>query len=87
MADLSDAIRDEVEELRGLRDDLRLQIHLAKMEAQERWEKAEEDWDNLEAKLSQVASESREAMEDVGQAVKLLVGEIRDGYRHIRDLL
>jgi hypothetical protein len=87
MADWSKRIEEEVEELRGLRDDLRVQVHLAKMEAQERWEKAEEDWESLEGKLRQLAADSREELHEIGEAARLLASQIRESYRHIRERL
>lgn len=87
MSEVSDRIHEEVEELRGLRDDLKLQVHLAKMEAQDRFQKAEQSWEHLEAKLRLLASESRESAGEVGEAAKLLVDEIRESYRHVRGLL
>ena len=87
MSDLKDRIRKDAEELRGLRDDLKLQVHLGKMEAQQRFEKAEKDWEHLEAKLKLLAEASRKNADEVGEAARLLVDEIREGYRHVRSLL
>jgi hypothetical protein len=87
MSDIQDRIQNEVDELRSLRDELKLKVHLGKMDAQERFEKAEKDWEHLEAKLKVLADAGRESAEDVGQAARLLVDEIRAGYRHVRELL
>lgn len=87
MSDWNERLQREVDELRGLRDDLKLQVHLGQMEAQSRFEKAEKDWEHLEAKLKVLADASREAAEEVGDAARLLVDEIRAGYRHVRELL
>ena len=87
MSDLRDRIHKDAEELRGLRDDLKLQVHLGKMEAQQRFEKAEKDWEHLEAKLKLLAEASRESSDEVGEAARLLVEEIREGYHHVRKLL
>ena len=87
MSDWNQRIRQEVGELRATRDELKLQVHLAKMDAQERFERAEKDWEHLEAKLEVLAGAGRESAEAVGEAAKLLVDEIREGYRHVRELL
>lgn len=87
MSDWKDRFEGEVDELRGIRDELKLQVHLGKMDAQERFQKAEKDWEHLEAKLKQLADAGRESTEEVGEAARLLVDEIRAGYRHVRDLL
>ncbi len=87
MSDWKERISKEVGELRAVRDELKLQVHLAKMDGQERFERAEKDWEQLEAKLEVLAGAGRESAESVGEAAKLLVDEIRTGYRHVRELL
>ncbi len=87
MSDLKDRIQAEADELRSLRDELRVQIHLAKLEAQERYEAAEKSWEHLEAKLNLLASETRASAQDVGDAARLLLDEIREGYEHVRKLV
>jgi len=87
MSDWNERIQREVDELRGLRDELKLQMHLAKMGAQERFEKAEKDWERLESKLGVLADAGRESADEVGEAARLLVDEIRAGYRRVRELL
>jgi hypothetical protein len=87
MSDIDERIQREVDELRTTRDELKLKVHLGKMEARERFEKAEKDWERLEAKLKVLADAGRESAEEVGQAAKLLVDEIRAGYEHVRERL
>lgn len=78
---------EDVEGLKRLRDELRVQLHLGKAEARERFEKLEGTWQHLEAKLKVIREESREDLGQVREAAGLLMGEIRDGYRHLRSLL
>ncbi|NNL67313.1 MAG: hypothetical protein HKP30_13780 [Myxococcales bacterium] len=87
MTDLNEKIQEELDELRGLRDDLKVQVHLGKLEAQERFEQAEKSWAHVEGKLKVLANESRESAESVGEALKLTLSEIRDAYRNLRELL
>jgi len=87
MSDIDERIRREVDELRGMRDELKLKMHLGRMDAQERFERAEKDWERLESKLKVLADAGRESADDVGEAARLLVDEIRAGYRHVRELL
>jgi hypothetical protein len=80
-------ITEDVEGLRQLRDELRVQLHLGKAEARERFEKLEGTWQHLEARLKVIREESSEDLGQIREAAGLLVGEIRDGYRHLRSLL
>lgn len=81
---VSDKFEDEIETLRTLRDELRVQVNLAQKEAHELFENAEKKWETLENKLEHIKDESAEVLKDVGQAATLLADEIREAYRRIR---
>jgi CBS domain-containing protein len=78
---------EEIATLRRLRDELRVQIHLGRAEAKERWDALEHRWSDVEAKLRLVRREAGEPLHDVRGALRGLLREIRDGYRHIKDAL
>lgn len=84
---IGDRIDQEVESLRRVRDELRVQMNLAESEARDRFEELEGRWRELEGRLGQLAREAREPAEEVGEAVRLLVKEIQEGYRRVRDSL
>jgi hypothetical protein len=87
MVDLAERFSEELEGLRELRDEFRVQMELGRAEAREGWERLEEDWRHLEAKLQLMRNESRGELEEIGEAARLLVEQIREGYRHLRSLL
>lgn len=87
MSELNEKIHEEVDALKRVRDELRVQIHLGKAEAKERWEEAEKSWHHLEARLRQLREESREPVDDIAKAARNLAHEIREGYRHIKRTL
>lgn len=87
MSEFTDRIHAEADELRALRDQLKVQIHLGAMDAQAAFEEAEKSWEHLEAKLALLARESRASAGDIGEAAKLLLGQIREGYRRVKDLI
>ena len=87
MSDWKARIQREIDELRRVRDELKLRIHLAKADAKDRWNELEHEFHSLEAKGHQIAQASEEPLRDVRDAAKLLVEEIRDGYRRIRESL
>jgi len=87
MTDVGDRIEEELEGLRRVRDELRVQMHLAKADAKELFEKLEHKFDEAEAKVKFVAKEAEGPLNDVRDAAGLLLTEIRDGYRQIRDAL
>lgn len=87
VSDVKDRIQREITELRGMRDDLKVRMHLAKADAKDLWEKLEKKLHGLESKGRQISQASEEPLRDVREAARLLVDEIRDGYRRIKDAL
>jgi hypothetical protein len=84
---LMERYANEVDEVRELRDELAVRLHLAKLEVKDQWEVLEKKWHHLEAKLKQIESAGEESAGDVSEAAQLFVGELREGYRKIRNLL
>ena len=83
MNDVREWVDDLVDELKEERDKLRVRVHLAKMEANEDWEELEAKFEKLQSKAKVVGKATTDSAEDVGEAVKLLGQEIKDGFKHI----
>jgi uncharacterized protein (DUF342 family) len=84
-------VQNEFEKFRdGLlqqRDELLVQLNLAKLEAREEWEKTEAKLEEFKAKLETLAGEAKEASDDVWSTAKLLGEEIKGAYDRIRSRL
>jgi BMFP domain-containing protein YqiC len=87
MGDQRERFSEELNALRELRDEFRVQMELGRAEARKRWEELEDDWHHLESKLKLMRNESKGELEDIGDTVRVLLRQIRDGYRHLRSLL
>ena len=87
MSDLQAKLDEEMEALKRVRDELRVQVHLGKAEAQELWEAMEHKWHEAESKLTRVARDAEEPLHEIGEAARSLLREIRDGYKQIRESL
>ncbi len=87
MSELGDRISEELDELRRIRDELRVRVHLGAAEAKELWEKSERKLGEVEATARRVSQGAEEELQDIGAAARLLLDEIRSGYRRIRELL
>lgn len=83
MSDHKKAIDEMINELKQERDELRLKLGLAKLEAKDEWVKLEEKMLKLEARARELGGVTAEASQDIGTAAKLLGEEIRDGFRKI----
>ena len=87
VSEWKDRFESELAEVRRLRDELNVRIHLAKADARDHWEKLEHEFHRLEAKARQLSQATEEPLRDVRDAAGLLIDEIRDGYRRIRAAL
>jgi chromosome segregation ATPase len=80
---VSNLIRD----LKQERDEIALQIHLAKKEAQDQWADVQDKLTELEDRFDPVKDAVEETGEDVWDALKLLGSEIKDGFRRVREAI
>jgi hypothetical protein len=86
-SNLGDRLSKELDELRGVRDELRLQLHLGAAEVRERWEKLEREFGQLETRLEKAGKASKEELAEVGEATRELAARIREGYKQVRSKL
>jgi CBS domain-containing protein len=91
MTDVGKRIERELErelaELRRVRDELRVRVHLAKSEVKQLWDGLERKLSKLESEAKRVSKRAEEPLGEIGAAARLLIDEIRDGYRRVRDSL
>ena len=85
--DVKAALQRELEMLSKIRDDLRLQVKLAKSEALEEWKKLESTWLGVEAEFKRIGEQSREPVKDMAAAARALMDELRHGYNRIKSQL
>jgi hypothetical protein len=71
-----------------LRDELKVQMHLAKAELRDEWNhKLEPRFWDLKTKLDRIEEASAETATELGSAIKLLIDELQEGYERIRKSL
>jgi hypothetical protein len=76
--------------LRGLRherDELRLQMHLAKKELQDEWQVLDDRFEALSQRYEPLRKAVAESTDDVWDSLKLVGSEIREGFSKIRKSL
>jgi chromosome segregation ATPase len=71
-------------DLRQQRDELRLQMHLAKAEVKDEWAELEKKWQHLESRLGAAAGEAKSSAKNVGAALETVAEELGNAYRRIR---
>ncbi len=69
------------------RDELRVKLNLAKMEAKEEWDDVEKKIEALKGRMKVVGEEAKEASGDVGAAIDVLADEVKEGFSRLRKML
>jgi hypothetical protein len=85
MHDLERNLITELAELKRMRDELRLEAHLARAEAKDLWVRLENAWPRVEARLREFGRPTEESPEHLARATRELLTELRDGYRSLRE--
>jgi len=72
-----------LEKLKSERDEIKLKLHLASLEAKEEFEEAEKHWDTLKNKAAEIADDSKETSEEFVAKAKSVGKELKDAYARI----
>lgn len=87
MAKNNDTFDNLMAELRQHRDELRVQMHLAKQEAKEEWDEVEKKFEVLEKKVAAAKDEAEDAAGNVFAALRLLGEEVGSAFKRIKNKL
>ena len=73
--------------LKQVRDELKVQVHLGKAEAKDEWDNLEKKYEDFKAQSEKVASAAGDTAKDVGSAMDLAAEELKKGYERIKKLI
>lgn len=85
IATLKKEYAELVQKLASERDEINLQMHLAKAEAREEWERSEGKWHHFQKHAATVGDVAADSSKEVGAAIRLLADELKAGYQRIRE--
>ena len=71
---------DDIQSVSDLREELRLEAHLFKAEARQKFEILEQRWGEIEKIAEKLRTESAEAASSPMQTAKKLISELREQY-------
>ena len=72
-----------LEKLKSERDEIKLKLHLASLDAKEEFEEADKHWDTLKNKAAEIADDSKETSEEFIAKAKIVGEELKDAYSRI----
>lgn len=81
------SLKNEFESLLGnlesVREELRLKLHLASMEAKDEFEEAEKQWQLIKNKASEIADDSVETSDEYIAKAKIVGEELKEAYQRV----
>ena len=80
-------VADLISKLKQERDELALQIHLGKAELKDEWDKLEEKFVGMNKDYEPLKAAVGETADDVWESLKLVGGELLEGFHRIRKAL
>ncbi len=84
MSDSKSTLENLVSELKQQRDELKLQMHLASMEARDEYDRLSDKCDELSDQCEPVTSAVEETAENLVSALSLAAGELKVGFQRVR---
>jgi SMC interacting uncharacterized protein involved in chromosome segregation len=87
MNDAREKLDEMMKKLEAERDELKVTLGLAKLEAREEWQELEKKMDSLRGRMKVVGAEAKEASGDVGAAMSSVAEEVREGFAKIRQMM
>jgi isocitrate lyase len=76
---------DIIETVRQQRDELNLQLHLAKAEAKQEWEQLERKWATLEERFDSFGNEAKASAGEVAASLRQLANELDKAYKRLKN--
>jgi acetoin utilization protein AcuB len=77
-------LEQDLDELRRVRDELRVRMHLGKADAKDLWDRLEKRFSELEGHAKRAAQRTEAPLHELRDAAHHLVDELRTGYRELR---
>ena len=87
MSDEKSSLESLVSELKQQRDELKLQMHLASMEAKDEYERLSSKCDELSDQYEPVSKAVEETADNLISALNLAAGELKVGFQRVRKAL
>lgn len=82
--EIKESLQREVEALTRARDELKLQLSLAKSEAKDEWARLETSFERLQGEIKRIGVDAREPLKDISNAARNLLDELKKGYTKVK---
>lgn len=87
MSEKNEKLQSLLERLEQERDELKVKLGLAKLEAREEWQELEGKIQGLRGRMKVLKDEAGDASGDVGAAFDMVADEVKEGFARLKKLL
>jgi hypothetical protein len=87
MSRINVAVKNDLQLVALLHDELKLQAHLFKADAKTRWNELEDKWSDLQEHIGRAKVAGQDAGAEAETAIRSLVDTLRAGYTSVRNAL
>ncbi|MCP4038939.1 MAG: hypothetical protein GY944_25050 [bacterium] len=87
MSEIKNQLEEELDNVRAMRDDLRVRLHLGGAELRDQWDKLERGWQHVEGRLKVIGNESDEVAGEIRETLHVLAEQLKDGYERVKSVL
>ena len=85
MSDQNTALQEAINKLKQERDELKLQMHLASMEARDEYDRLSDKCDKLSDEYAPLQNAVEETAENVWTALGMVADELKHGFKRVRE--
>ncbi|WP_165855452.1 hypothetical protein [Marinobacter sp. JSM 1782161] len=75
------------ESVKQQRDELKLQLHLARQDVRDEWDDMEQYWERFRQKMDEILHDASDAGEEAYRTAHDVGEDLKQGYQRIRDRL
>lgn len=87
MSEMRSTVSDMIGKLKQERDELKLKMHLASMDAKDEYDRISNKVDQLTAQYEPMTDAAQETAENVFSALGLVADELKIGYQRVRQAI
>lgn len=84
---VKEALQREFEALQKARDELQVNMSLAKAEVRDELKRLGTSWELVENELKRLGEHSKESVKDMGAAARSLLDEVKHGFERVKEQL
>jgi ribosome recycling factor len=84
MNHLEETLRRDFEKLAQARDELRVQVNLARADARDEWKRLEQTWHKVEDEVKRAVDHTKQPTKELSGAARTLIEELERGYARIK---